>query len=100
MSPFYVTFGFSSKLPLWVEDDDDAGTKNNSHADNLAKIRHTQRVAQKTLANNCEDKRQHAINQDDSDINFLSFETGDLVWVKVNMKLVPNPKLAPDGEPG
>ena len=30
----------------------------------------------------------------------LTFSEGDRVWVKVNVKPVPNPKLTPDGEAG
>ena len=57
MSPFYATFGFSPRLPLWGTDDQDSEPiGNDDYATQLARLRQAQRTAQQVLHSNV----QHA----------------------------------------
>ena len=102
MSPFYATFGFDSRLPLWVGAENDhinsEPLANDKHADMLARLHHAQRVARNIAHNNLQQARENNLEQ--LPPRKIAFTEGDRVWVKVNVKPVPNPKLAPDGEAG
>ena len=72
---------------------------NDKHANLLAKLHHTQHVARTKAHNNLQQARENNLNNPTTAIH-LSFTAGNSVWVKVNVKPVPNPKLTPDGEAG
>ena len=102
MSPFYATFGFDAKLPLWVEDDYSTPALDNADfAHYSSKLRHAQRVAHQTLTNNVQNEHQRVAERNDQkQITYPAFARHDRVWVKINQKHCPNPKLAEDFEPG
>ena len=92
MSPFYATFGFDSRLPLWVGAENDPinnePMSNDKHADVLAKLHHAQCVARNIAHNNLQQARESNIGQQ-APPKQLTFAEGDRVWVKVNVKPVP-----------
>ena len=102
MSPFYATFGFDAKLPLWVDDDYSTPALDNADfAHYSSKLRHAQRVAHQTLTNNVQNEHQRVAERNDQkQVTYPSFARHDRVWVKINQKNCPNPKLAEDFEPG
>ena len=100
MSPFYATFGFDSCLPLWVGAENDLEPlANDMHADIIAKLHHTHRVARNIAYNNLQQARKSNVRNTDAPVK-LQFKAGVKVWVKVYMKAVPNPKLTQEGEAG
>ena len=99
MSPFYATFGFSPRLPLWGTEDEAEPLQNDDYASQMAKIRRAQCTARGILTTNSQDSQARAASKNGS-TTFPSFARGDHVWVKINQKMLPNPKLCTSGEPG
>ena len=103
MSPFYATFGFDAKLPLWVRAENDhinlPAMSNDKRADALAKLHHAQRVAHSIAHSNLQQAQEPNMPKPGAPIR-ASFQTGDKVWVKINVKNVPNPKLTMNGKAG
>ena len=62
MSPFYATFGFDAKLPLWVGAENDhinlPAMSNDKHADALAKLHHAQRMARSIAHSNLQQAQE------------------------------------------
>ena len=105
VSPFYATFGYDPCVPLWdssLNDKAAIALKNGSYADYLAQHHHTLATTRKIVANNNQEARDAYKNVHDKAKNpsIPQFKPGDLVWVKINQKNLPNPKLAPSWEKG
>ena len=105
VSPFYTTFGYDPRYPLWDSTMDDKvgiGLKNGSFADHLAQHHHTLATTRKIVSqNNQAAKEAYKTAHDNAnDTEIPKFQPGDLVWVKISQKNVPNPKLASSWEKG
>jgi hypothetical protein len=108
VSPFYTTFGYDPRVPLWDTGnifDKDFG--NNKLCDKYAELHQAQRLARKVVLQNSQHAKEEQARQHDRDdtAEFPQYEAGDLVWVKVVEQYLPNnkrnnKKLAPKWEEG
>ena len=105
VTPFYATYGYPPRVPLWddsLEKHQEKPMKNASYADHLAKHHQTISVTRKIVTQNSTQAREQYTEAHDKakDPVIPRFKPGDKVWVKINQKSVPNPKLAASWEPG
>ena len=98
MSPFYATFGFDPTLPMW-QGLEEAPVQNHSYAEALTKLHHIQHTAQRIARENSQAEQKRATNQRNTE-DYVTYATLDKVWVHINAKTGPNPKLAKTHEPG
>ena len=105
VTPFYATFGYDPRVPLWDKDFNDEETDKNikkeKYAAYLAKLRHTQHTAHKVVHHNNQEHREQQQRQHDKDVVFPTLEAGDKVWCRIPISVKgPNPKLQESWEPG
>ena len=98
MSPFYATFGFSPTLPMW-QGLEETPVQNHTYAEALTKLHHTQNTARRICQQNTQAEQQRA-TRNEAQQDYPQYKTTDTVWVHVNAKIGPNPKLAQKHEPG
>ena len=98
MSPYYATFGFDPTLPMW-QGLEEQPVKSHTYAEALTKMHHAQGRARRICQENSREEQKRATQlRDDKD--YPEFKPLDKVWIHVNAKLGPNPKLAQSSEPG
>ena len=105
VTPFGATFGYDPRVPLWEgvqHPNDDQLQGDGSFADHLAHLRMTQYTARKVVHHNSQHARQSYQDQHDKhqENAFPSYEPGDSVWIRINQKNWPNPKISPKWEKG
>ncbi len=113
VTPFYATFGYDPKVPLWqglhLSDLGDTArseklalSKNFTHADHLAKLQRTHLETRDVIYHNNQHTRvaTKAAHDKSHKTDVPRFEPDDLVLVRRNKKDCPNPKLAASWEPG
>jgi hypothetical protein len=108
MTPFYATFGLDPKLPLWVGldkdpvEDEQGKTMKKDLRDELARIQKSQDIAHRVLVQNNQHARQTYTDQHNkhTDTAFPDYVPGQAIWVKIQQKPGPNPKLGPTYEKG
>ena len=105
VTPFYATFGYDPRVPLWNLDVFES-FKNTDRGKEQANAYYSQVKAQHEARNIVHQNLQHA--KDEQKKSFESsyktaipeFKEGDRCWVKINNVNDPNPKLAPCYEEG
>jgi hypothetical protein len=112
MTPFYTTFGYDPRVPLWetgdlLSKDYFPTIEHDSMADAYVKIRTAQDAARKVVQNNSQHAKEQQAQQHDraNKTEIPSYKVGDLVWVKMVPEKLPNKmrgnvKLAPKWEEG
>jgi hypothetical protein len=105
VTPFYATFGFSPKLPLWQSADAPADVtvpKDLSFADHLSRLQHAQIVTRKIIVQNTNQVRQDWVDQQARTkvTHFPTYAPGDKVWVKICARNNPNSKISAKWERG
>jgi hypothetical protein len=105
VSPFYATFGYDPRVPLWetnIKEKEELKLKNESYADHLARHHHTLAKTREIVQENNELARERytASFNKKNETEECKLKIGDQVWVRVNATLEPNPKLAAKWEKG
>jgi transposase InsO family protein len=112
VTPFYAAFGYDPQLPLWegvIHPNDETlanpAGKTPLHdlpfAAHLARIREAQNTARRIIVHNnqhARDQQQRQSAKSNPDAVWPSFDPGQKVWLRVDQKNQPNPKLAPNWE--
>jgi predicted aspartyl protease len=101
-SPFRVHFGYDPRVPLWEGfalpgEEDLQGT--GDLAEYLLRLRKAQITARRIAHHNSQAQRQNMAT-DDAEIEMPEFKAGDKVYIRINQKNWPNPKLGPKWERG
>ena len=103
-SPFMTTFGYDPRIPLW---DDQGETERRSldkaaNADDFFRHKKAQSDTRKIVMNNLQHDQERRATQTEKNVRHsdTEYESGDLVWVRINQTTEPNRKLACTWEPG
>ena len=104
-SPFYTTFGYDPRVPLWDKQDllrDDEKVTDRSQAQVLFDIRRTQAAARQIAHTNLQHAQQQQMQGYERSFNpqLSVFEPGAPVWVRNTLVSASNQKLAPGWEEG
>lgn len=105
VTPFQATFGYDPRVPLWdgvVHPNDINIRPDSSFADILATIRQAQATAKNIVYHNNQNAREQQRQSHDERLpaHLPTFQTDDLVWVKVQDSNKPNPKFTAKWEQG
>jgi hypothetical protein len=106
VSPFYATFGYDPRTPLWESPDQILGVDQNVSQPKAAKALHEIRKAQWTARKVVHHNGQHAKELQKkyfdtaNDVEWPNFEKDDPVWVRKQPTPGANPKLECKWEPG
>ena len=104
VTPFYATFGYDPRIPLWEGlDFMDAHEvpEKGSYADRMSQLHHSRHVARNLVHHNNQHARQVGLDQHakHAKVVFPTYKPGDLVWVAIK-QVMRNPKLSPRYEEG
>ena len=106
VTPFYATFGYDPRVPLWDAGDVLQGFEeteiSDTMADALYKIHEAQNTARRVIQNNTQHAKEEQLRSFNkaNDTQLPSFKAGDLVWVRIKQSNDPNKKLAKTQEEG
>jgi transposase InsO family protein len=104
-SPFMTTFGYDPRIPLWdsiQQQEEDQEIAKEDQADAYFKHRHAQVAARKIALNNMQHMQEETQRSTDKNVphSDVTYEKGDLVWVRIAQTNEANKKFAQSWKPG